>query len=409
MSIVKRISVKTIPDTDTGIDLKKAFELIKNSDFEEEIINQFGIDLDENLFINIKGAKTLVDAVINLESRIQKFDIDTEIKNIHISQFNENKTNQIDIELSKISHPFVAKNYKTDMISASSKYSVRKDILDDLYKADKFLSNLRKLDCEDLIQTNIKELEELTKDNSNTKKLRYVEGEDGKLYVRAITSTNLYKDYNIAFSVFVALYQLNILNSQTYNFEVERFSFDESEISVIFKETNKVETIKDNVTLSFALELSNSEIKNKAVKLNGRFIIETGDFAILPKNNSLSTDVLSIRHNNVLKTAKKNIAELPENISEFITNSTDSYKNIGKLKKFEDIQKYLLERLQKSNITEVRKYSSEFQKVLKGRIKTLVELLEKLDKLQSVIKDEDIKAIDFLREKIYDSIIKSGN
>jgi hypothetical protein len=406
MSIVKRIRINEYDNTDNGILLSKAFKLVENFELKEDLITQFNIDLSKDIFLNIKGAKTLVEAILNLENRVDKFDIDTDVKNIHINKFSEK--NQIEVEVFNITDPKILQNYQSDRISAISAYSVRNDLLDGLYKADKFFSNLNRIEFDDLIQLNIEKLEELNKNSSETRKLRYVEGEDEKLYLRAITSTNVYKDYNIAFSVFITLYQLNSLKSYGHSFEVEHFSFDESEISVIFREVNNDRKISDEVFLSFAIELTNSEIKSKAVKLNGNFIIQTKDYSVYTKND-IKTTILSIGHGNTIKKAKEYIKLLPENINEYIAESIENYMNIGKLKKFNDIQTYLSNRLQKSNSPEVKKYNKEFQNTLKGSIKSLVELLEKIDKLENLIKDEDIKATEFLREKIYQSIISKGN
>lgn len=405
MSIVKRIRCTGIDESDKGIYLNEAFKLVENFELREELINQFNIDLDENIFINVKGAKVLVESILNLESRIDKFDIDTEIKDIHISKFKNE--GQIEIEVFNISNSEVVKLYKSDKIAAVSAYSVRNDLLDGLYKADKFLSNLNRLEYKKLIDINIEELEKLHINNLNKKKLRYVENESGELYIRAITSTNLYKDYNIAFSVFVTLYQLNILKSYGYLFEVEEFSFDESEVSVIFREINKSKIVNESVSLSFALELTNSEIKSKAVKLNGSFIIQAKELSIHTKND-IKTTVLSIGHGNTIRKAKEYLKNLPDNIDNYIMNSIDAYLSIGKIKNFEDIQNFLLSKLNKSNNLEIKKYNLEFKTILKGRVKSLVELLDKMDKLEKLIKDEDIKAIEFVREKIYQSIINKG-
>lgn len=406
MSIVKRISVRNIHESDNGIELKEAFKLVENFTLKDELINQFDIDLEKNIFLNIKGATTLVNCLLNLEESVEKFDIDTELKDIHISGFKDK--NQIGIEVWNVNDPNVLTHYETDKIAANSAYSVRHELLDTLYQADKYLTHLNKLNQDELIELNIKELENINIKNPDSKKLRFIENEDGDLFVRAITSTNVYKDYNICFSVFITLYQLSILNSNSdHKFEVEQFSFDDSEISVLFKETNNEEIINDNVYLSFALELTNSEIKNKAVKLNGNFIIETADFSVYTKNN-IKTTVLSIAHGNTIKKAKEYISILPENINNFVEGSLNNYKNIGKIKKFEDIQNHLAGKLQKANNKEIRKYNSEFQNILKGQIKSLFELLEKMYKIEQVIAEEDIKSIDFLRGKIFDSIIKRG-
>ncbi|MBE7645754.1 hypothetical protein LNJ05_07030 [Tenacibaculum finnmarkense genomovar ulcerans] len=409
MSIVKRVRINQYDKSDTGILLTEAFKLVEDFELKEELINQFDIDLSKDIFLNIKGAKTLVDSILNLEKKVKKFDIDTDIKNIHISKFSEK--NQIQVEVFNISDSDILqnlKNIKSDRISAISAYSVRNDLLDGFYKADKFFSNLNKMEFNDLIQLNIEKLEELNKNSSEKRKLRYVESEDEKLYLRAITSTNVYKDYNIAFSVFVTLYQLNILKKHGHIFEVEYFSFDESEISVIFREVNNEKNINDEVFLSFAIELTNSEIKNKAVKLNGNFIIQTKDYSVYTKND-IKTTILSISHGNTIKKANKYIKNLPENINEYIHGSIDNYMNIGQIKNFNDIQSYLSKRLERSNTPEIKKYNSEFQRTLKGQIKSLVELLEKISKLENLIKDEDIKVVEFLREKIYQSIVSKGN
>ena len=140
MSIVKRIRVNEYDKSDKGIRLSEAFKLVENFELKEELINQFNIDLNEDIFLNIKGAKTLVESILNLENKVNKFDIDTEIKNIHISKFS-NK-NQIEVEVFNITNQEIKQKFESDRISAISAYAVRNDLLDGLYKADKFFSNL---------------------------------------------------------------------------------------------------------------------------------------------------------------------------------------------------------------------------------------------------------------------------
>lgn len=405
MSIVKRISVREIDDLDKGVDLKEAFKLVENFELKEELINKFDIDLNKNTFLKIKGARTLVNALLKLEEKVYKFDVDSEISNIHIGKYYDKKS--IEIELLNLVDEDLIKRYQSDRLISKSFYTVRTDLLDGLYKADKFLTHLKSINYEELIESTINELEELNKNNSKKIKLRFLEDEEGELFTRAITSTSVYKDYNNNFSVFITLLQLNTLSRFGYSFEVEQFSFDDSEIYVLFKETKTPQTIEKDVTLSFALELTNSEIKSKAVKLNGNFIINTKRGTIYTKNN-VKTTVLSIGHGFKIRTAKDYITSLPDNINQYIADSIDNYKNINKLKKFEDIQSYLSKKIEKSTNEEIKKYKTQLKNSLKGRVNSLVDLLEKMEKLELIIADEDIKAIDFLREKIYDSLIKRG-
>lgn len=405
MGIVKRISVREIDDLDKGVDLKEAFKLVENFELKEELINKFDIDLNENPFLKIKGAKTLVNALLRLEKKVYKFDVDTEISSIHIGKYYDKKS--IEIELLNLADEDLLKRYQVDRLTSKSFYTVRTDLLDGLYKADKFLTHLKSIEFEELIESTIDKLEELNKNNSKKIKLRFLEDEEGELFTRAITSTSVYKDYNNNFSVFMTLFQLNALNKLGYSFEVEQFSFDDSEIYVLFRQTNSTQKIEKDVTLTFALELTNSEIKSKAVKLNGNFIINTKRGAVYTKNN-VKTSVLSIRHGYTIRKAKDYINSLPDNISQYIADSIDNYKNINKLKKFEDIQSFLSKKIDKSNNEEIKKYKTKLKNTLKGRVNSLVDLLEKMDKLESIIAHEDIKAIDFLREKIYDSLIKRG-
>lgn len=405
MSIIKRIRVRNIVDSDKGINLKDAFKLVEDFELKEELINKFNINLDENPFLKIKGATTLVNSLINLDNKVFKFDVNTEISNIHIGKFIDKKS--VEIELLNILNEEVLKKYRTNKLVAKSSYTVRADLLDGLYKADKFLTHLKSIEHDDLIDSTVNKLEELNKNNSNTRKLRFLEDEEGELYLRAITSTNVYKDYNNKFSVFIALYQLNSLRRLNYSFEIEQFSLNESEIYVLFKQVDSENLIQENVSLSFALELTNSEVKKKAVKLNGNFIIDTNKGSVYTKND-LNTTVLSISHGNTVTKAKKNITNLPDRIDEFISGSIHNYKNLDKIKKFEDIQNHLAERIEKSTNEEIKKYKKEFEEIFKMKVNSLIGLLDQMNKLESIIADEDIKAIEFIREKIYNSLIKKG-
>jgi len=404
MAIVKRTTIKNFPENDEGLPVKQALKLIEKSPFKEDVIKLFNISLIENEFIEIPGAKTLVNSVLTMEEKVRKFDVDTTLKNVKCKGFTED--GQALLEIAEIQNKDLIKERKKDLVVAETAYSVRHDYFSDLYDIDKYLSFLLQNKYNDIIDKNISMLEKRNEDNKAERKFRLVIDEKGKLIARALTSSDRYKDYNIAFSVFITLIQLHELNkADKESFFVSSLSLTESEIQVFFRNT-KSYSFKDNSTLSFSLELSNDEIKREAVKLNGIFSINLGknkDIFIKPEEGM--SKILSFTHSVNPENVKKELALLGNNIEEFISGTIDDFDFVKSIKKPDQIREYLIYKTIKARDKEFRGYKTAILKALSNKVDTLFQLLDIVKSIDDLFKDEDIQAQDFWRFKLYQALI----
>ncbi len=405
MAIVERTTIKNISLDDKGLPVRKALKLIENSPFKDDIIDIFKIARIKNEFIEIPGADTLVNSILAMEQKVNKFDIITPLNKVRCKGFTDE--GQAVLEIAEIKDVDLIKKMKTDLVSAETAYSVRFDYFNDLYDIDKYLSFLLQKEYKDIIDTNISMLEKRNIDNNKEKQFRLIIDEKGKLLARALTSSDRYKDYNIAFSVFVTLIQLHELNkADEKSFFVSNYSLTESEIKVVFKNTHSY-TFIDNSTLSFSLELSNDEIKREAVKLNGIFSIEIGDKKdVFIKPEDGVSRILSFTHSATPINVKNKLSDLNLNIKGFISNTIDDFNFVKGIKKPDEIREYLVYKTINAKDKEFKNYKSEILKVLSNRVSTIFQLLDIVKSVDDLFKDEHIQAQDFWRYKLYQALIE---
>ncbi|WP_281778018.1 hypothetical protein [Croceibacter atlanticus] len=404
MSIVKRRVVNEIQPNDQGILVKDAFKLIENSEFKEVLSSIFDVDNQLKEFIEVPGAKNLVRELLDLESKIDKVDLDTPLKNVHLNKFTED--GQISLQIFEVDDPRLIKKAKSDLLHVETRYSVRSDYLNSLYEADKFLSYMNRIKQDAIVDANIKMLESLNKTNGNSKKFRVVVNEDGKFFVRAITSVKQYKDYNNRLSLFVALMQLHrLFKTGKHSFKVSSYHFDDSHLRVTFN-SNKSFKFLDKSTISFALELSNDEIKREAVKFNGIFAVDLGKKdSLYLKPEAKTSSLVSFPHNVNLNTAMDYFDNLDEIIDDFINSTKDDFKHVKNVKKPDDLRMRLVQIISRAQTKGVKKYRANIKNLLSNRVGTLFELMELANVVDDVFEEEDIKVRDFWRFKLYNVLV----
>lgn len=304
MTIVKRKNFRAsqIEMLDDGITVRDAIKLIKSSDYYDEIMQTFGMEDIKDDFIEIKGAKNLVFSLIEADEEFEKIDIDSLLSNISLHKYTKDK--QIELELRGIEDKSILTKTKSDLIRAVSLYSVRSEYLN-MFGIDKYLEFCQSNNYQDIIDINIKLLNEKTTENNQKKKFRLLRDEKNNFYVRAITSVNVYKDYNLRFSLFIALIQLHRLTKHKgYSFYIDRYSLTESDLQVSFK-SNLTSNISEETKIGFALELVNDEIKRDAVKFNGVFTVNIGDKNIYIKPDETKSTIISFAHSVGIEKSKR--------------------------------------------------------------------------------------------------------
>lgn len=401
MTIVKRRNLKFAkPEMlDDGILVKDAIKLIKDSDYYDQVIEAFDVDALKNDFIEIKGAQGLVDTLMEADEEYEKIDIDSILSNVRLDKYTPDK--QIILEMSNIKDKTILTKTKSDMLRAESLYSVRSEYLN-MFGIDKYLEFCQANDYQDIIDINIDMLNDKADNNNKSKKFRLLKDEDNKYYVRGITSTNVYRDYNLRFSLFIALIELHKLNKyKGLSFYVHSYSLTESDLQVIFKTTRTSQVSKDT-KIGFALELVNDEIKRDAVKFNGIFTVFMGKQEVYVKPEETKSSILSFSHSIGIEKLQERLSTLYIVINDFIGDTIEDAKKIKVLAAPDLFREHLLMKVQFSKNSEFNKlYKSQIQSMLSNKVRTIFELATIFDKIELLIEDEHISSLDFWRYKLY--------
>ncbi len=400
----KKMNFNQAPMDDNGVSVKKAMELIKDSPYYDKIYHSLKLDEIQNEFIPISGAKSLVDSVIQMDNKFKKFDVKSELKNVKCDSLLDKKS--AIIEIANIEDENILKITKSDLIKGITTYSVKSDYLD-MFDADKFLNYCLTKEYQDIIDENLELLDIKNSTNENWKQFRFLIDDNEDYYIRAITSVNRYKDYNLKFSVFVALIALyRVMKAKKEEFIVSYFTCSESDVKVVFRRTN-YKNIMKGLDVGFELELVNDEIKRESVKFNGLFSINyNGEENVSIKPN-INGRILSFSHMVSVEKVSRLLQGLNEAIDEFVETIYKDAEYIKKAKSPKELKSYLYQKVKNSKHKEFRdKYKKEVQKVIeKENVNTLYQLLDLMGKVDLMIDDSDIKAKDFWKFKLYEVLV----
>lgn len=408
MSVVKRRILKgaSPANTDSGVSVKKALELIVNSQYYEDVIQIFDLKSIENDFIEIPGASKVVENLIEVDEECLKIDIDTQLSDVNISKFT--KENEILLEFFNVQNPRLRGLIQSDRLFAESVYSVKSEYLNDMYQIEKYMDFCLRNHYSDIIDTNLEMLQEKNKENKKQKKFRLLRRDDGHQFIRAITSVDVYKDYNLRFSLFITLIELHkLVKHKSHSYYVESYSMTESDLKVVFKSAEKRQISKD-VEIGFSLELINDEIRRDAFKINGIFSVIFDKAEIFVKPDETTSNILSIAHSLNVQTLKQRLETLSEQIGNFVDETVDDAKSIKVIDRPDLFREHLLYKLQFSRNVEFNKlYKKPIQQLLSNKVKTIFELSEIFKKVEVLIVDDHIESLDFWRYKLYQVLLES--
>lgn len=391
---------------DNGITVKNALKLIENSPYYEEVYKNMRIESIEEDFIPIKGATSLIGLVMQMDKRFTKFDITSKLKDVKCSGLLDTK-NAI-LEFSNVEDVEILNTTGSDIFEATTKYSVKSDYLDKIYNADKYLNYCYDRGYERFIKENLDYIEENNENSELYKQFRLLKSENNDCFVRAITSVDSYKDYNIRFSVFVALislYRLTKIHKEEYY--VRYSSASESDIRVVFRR-NARKKVSDDIEVGFELELVNDEIKRESVKFNGLFSIVYDNTKTISIKPDINAKIINFSHKIGVKKVANLLKGLPEAIDEFIAVMHNDIMFINKSKSPKELKKYLHLKVKNSKQKEFReKYKKEVQKIIEEEnVNTFYQLLDLMNKVDLLIDDSDIKAKDYWKYKLYEVLVK---
>lgn len=386
---------------DDGIQINELLELIKKSDYYNDILEYFNIDQNDITRINIKGAKSLFTKIKNINEKYVKEDLISDLKDLNFDydggfgiKFNNLTTNQ----------------YLNDLNIHSFKaypiHSGERDFFSSLYEIDKYASKLIVKGFKDILDQNLELLK--TKEH-HCKRYRIIhDNEDNTFYLRAIISLERYYNYDNALTVVIALLKLHFeMQSSKVNYDLLSFEYNESFIRMFFK-TSETKELKGVGLFENALQVSNDEIKREALKFSNICSIIFKDTnnteqRLFIKPKDIKTKVLSITHGTGPKKAFANLEDFVKSKKNFEELFKEA-EVITNLKDHKQIVHLVRTKINNSNTDQIKMFKQELTGILFKEIKTTTQLLETFNKLM-LLEGLEIDAKEYLRYLIYEALI----
>jgi len=390
--------------------------LDKRDTFKADLLRVFNIKEEEVEVLKIGNAKFLLDSLSALDKQCEKIDISAKIKDIYLKKILEDE--KAIFEVFSVSDAFILLKNKSDLLVAETRYSAKNDLLD-YYNFSKFANYCRDNEFDSLID-NIKEYLKLKNaNNSEVKNLRLVyKHEDESFYIRAITSSQDYKDFGINFSVFVACVALGRYVEESKNeIFIDNYVVDDSEVYVSFSMKNQVRVNKD-ITLSFNLILENDEVKRSAVSFNGVFKLTFEDKekfseiyirprGIKTEESNYPIDLLTFAHRGKVDSIFEKTKDLSKLITFFISQVSEDAKRIANIQNPDDVKSLIRDKIKNSRKAEFKTYKDTIVKKLTSiNVDSTFKLFELLREVEDLFEHDDVISRNFWRSKLYESLIE---
>lgn len=390
--------------------------LDKRNAFKEDLLKVFNVDEATVEVLKIGNAKLLLDSLNELDTQCEKIDITAKIKNIYLKNILEEE--KATFEIFAISNEFILAKNKSDLLLAETKYAAKNDLLE-YYNFSKFANYCRDQEFDQLIDVIKNYLKLKNADNDEEKSLRLVfKHEDAKFYIRAITSSQDYRDFGLNFSVFVALVSLGRYAEESKNvIFIDNYVVDDSELYVSFSMKNEVKVSK-NISLSFNLILENDEVKRSSVSFNGVFKLKFEDnerfseIYIRPKGiktqeSNYPIDLLTFAHRGKVESIFEKTKNLPTLIDFFISQVSEDAKRISTIQNPDDVKTLIKDKIKNSRKAEFKVHRDVIvQKLTKINVDSTFKLFELLREVEDLFEHDDVISRNFWRSKLYESLIE---
>ncbi|MXS70478.1 hypothetical protein GSF70_04535 [Flavobacteriaceae bacterium W22] len=401
METKKRSILKLdIPKSDKGILIRDLFKLLISTDetasqIKEVLIKQF----EQDEFIPIPGAYTLVNSQIVQNKSYIKKDLISSIENISFysdNNFTINFNNITDRE----------KFEGNITLTTYPKYSAQRDFFGSLFSMDKYAKKLIDKGFKKIVETN---LELLKAQKIKDKKYRLIHYKpDNNYYLRAIVSTDNYHDYNNSIAVVIALLTLyKEVKSSGIAYTLKLCEYNESNIRMFFDTTVEKE-LEGIGNVRNIVEISNDEIKREALRFSGVCTIvydvnkKKNEIYIKPRD--IKSKILTIKHNQKPANGLKSLADF-ENVDNVHKELYEDIKTIKKIKDTEQIKFLIRRKIDNAKNEDIKKFRvSILNELTKTTTKNILDLLHLFNNIQ-VLANEDIEASEYLRYVIYEALI----
>lgn len=401
-------------DAQSFVKVNKLLNLEIKEEYKEELKELYSLEENREQVLKIGNAKSLIDALLDLDNACLKIDIESKIRNIQLKRLFEKE--KAIFEIFEIDNELINSRTHSDILEVETAYSAKHDILE-YYSLSKFANYCRDLDYEDLVDSIKNYLKVKNESNEDECSLRILyHNEQEKYYLRAITSKDGYKDYGINFSILIALIALNkYVEDNSEEIFINTFVVDDSTTYISFQLNNSI-TLNSNLSLRFSLILENDEIKRNAVSFNGMFTLTFKDnnreseIFLKPKGmksdeNSFVSDLLTYRHSGGIDNVVEKIEKLPELIKEYIGQVAEDAKKIIEIQNPNDVKKLIANKVKYSKKPEFKIYKDQiFNKLMGNNVDNIFALFELLRNVEDLFEHTDVISKDFWRTKIYESL-----
>ncbi|MDO6736976.1 hypothetical protein [Wenyingzhuangia sp. 2_MG-2023] len=312
----KTLKKENVLKEDTGIKVSDLIKLLGEDSMSIEFLELLNIKSIEDEFINIKGAKTVVEAQKLMNSKFNKIDLLCSLENISLYDQKE-----FTVNFQKICNNDYSESLGVKNISVWPIYSANRDFFSCLYQMDKYANRL------------------IQNEHSNLVKFNF--------------------DY---------LKNIIVISNDEIKREALRFS---AGCSLFFDEKNREGLI------------------------------------MLPSN--IKFDILSIKYNQVSKTAMTELNNISEakNIHDELFDDISKISNIKNPEQIKFVVREKIEKAKRDGVKKIKKYL--IRELDKTRIRNVIDFLLKFSLLMfkriELLDEENIEAIDYLRFIMYQALV----
>lgn len=394
----KCLSKQEISKDDKGVELNKLLDLIKDNDYYEDIVRLLDIDEIEDSFINIEGASTLVDTMQGIRKRYKKIDLVSKLKDIDLYDDDD----KFSINFDDLSNNEYFKDLGKDRLITSPIYSAKNNFFRNMFQMDKYANSLIASGYSDLVKENLK-LIKTKKDYKNKYRILH-DLEDDSFYLRTITSTGRYYDYDNNIAVVIGLITLCREQRKTdYVYKLSSCDYNESYISMYF-ESSELKELGNIGFVKNLILISNDEIKRESLKFIGVCSICTNNNKeIYLQPDNIKFKILLIPHSQVPMNAISQLTKI-ENTKKIHDELYNDISKISNIKNPETIKYLIIDKVKKAKNSSIKVIKSNILSELNAHVSTVIELLELFNKINLIVSD-DIPAKEYLRFIQYQALI----
>ncbi len=297
-------------DTEEPVKINKLKSLLKERELDEKVFELFPLEELGNLNekLRIKGAKKLINKIVEIEEKSKKNDFMTELENVdYIGLTDKNN---------------VILNFPEKDLKASGVYNFTYDFFNDVFGMGTFYKNCLEREMPDLIRTNIDDIS--SKYPNEEYKYRIININNNN-FLRTVASKRYnYYDNNLA--LYFSLYFLHkYAKENNTSFVLEEGYITDSSL-IIFFEQEKPFKLKNIGNVYFGLAVTNSEIKESKLYFENRYRIvdeKHNSFTALP---DLKDSVVTLQHTLGLDNfaerfkAMNNLKKIQESMLDYIAD-----------------------------------------------------------------------------------------